>query len=73
MSRGNTQYDCVNNHYGHRRLEFGVYLGPQYGVKQKLFYKMTPDSWTTEFHNYTITWTPGKLIFQPTFLLGTRK
>ncbi|XP_065220734.1 uncharacterized protein LOC135845823 [Planococcus citri] len=64
MSRGNKQYDCTNNHYGHRRLEVGVYLGPQYGVKQKLFYKMTPDGWANDFHNYTVTWTPDKISFQ---------
>ncbi|KAL6972278.1 hypothetical protein U1Q18_052212, partial [Sarracenia purpurea var. burkii] len=38
----------------------GVYVGPEFNVKNKVFYKLAPDSWTNDFHNYTVTWNTGR-------------
>ncbi|XP_065225853.1 beta-1,3-glucan-binding protein-like [Planococcus citri] len=63
MARGNKQFDCSNSHYGHRRLEMGIILGPKSNLKQKMFYKMAPESWSNDFHTYTVIWTADKISF----------
>ncbi|XP_065225846.1 uncharacterized protein LOC135849379 [Planococcus citri] len=63
MIRGNNQFECSNNDFGHKRLEMGVYLGPEFDVKSKVFYKMAPESWTKEYHNYTVIWSADKISF----------
>ena len=59
MARGNKDLNCSNDHYGHKRLEMGIYLGYETEVKQKVFHKTAPDSWTNNYHNYTVVWAPG--------------
>ncbi|KAL6968804.1 Glycosyl hydrolases 16, partial [Sarracenia purpurea var. burkii] len=58
MARGNKDLNCFDNNYGHKRLEMGVYIGQETEAERKVFYKMASDSWSKEFHNYTVIWTP---------------
>ncbi|XP_065221879.1 uncharacterized protein LOC135846612 isoform X2 [Planococcus citri] len=64
MVRGNKDLNCFDNHYGHKRLEMGVYISDESEVRRKVFYKMATESWSKAYHNYTVIWTPEKISFQ---------
>ncbi|XP_065225844.1 uncharacterized protein LOC135849377 isoform X2 [Planococcus citri] len=63
MARGNEKFECSNVNHGYQRVEMGVYIGPDYDVKQKIFYKTVPEGWADKFHNYTTIWLPDKISF----------
>lgn len=63
MVRGNSELTCGNEKLGSRYLQAGLYFGPRNGVKKILFTKEMPADWQSKFHDFSIVWTIGKLLF----------
>uniref|UniRef100_A0A1B6C2X4 GH16 domain-containing protein n=1 Tax=Clastoptera arizonana TaxID=38151 RepID=A0A1B6C2X4_9HEMI len=61
--KGNQNLVCNNQSYGINYVENGVLLGDGMSVKAKTMKTFSKKPWNTQFHNYTLYWSPDEIKF----------